>query len=62
MNAEQLFETTLDENRRILKQVQLKDIDEDATQETISILMGSIVEPRREFIQANALKVNNLDV
>lgn len=60
MNAEQLWETTLDHEKRTLLQVKVSDIDE--TEEVISTLMGSVVEPRREFINANALNVANLDV
>jgi DNA gyrase subunit B len=60
MNAEQLWETTLDPANRTLLQVKM-DQFEDAD-ETFSILMGNVVEPRRDFIQQNALKVVNLDV
>ena len=60
MNAEQLWETTLDHERRTLLQVKVDDIDD--TEEIISTLMGSVVEPRREFINTNALNVTNLDV
>ena len=60
MNAEQLWETTLDPNVRTLLQVTINDFDE--AEEVFSTLMSSIVEPRREFIQANALNVANLDV
>lgn len=60
MNAEQLWETTLDPNRRTLLQVKVEEGDN--AEEIISTLMGSVVEPRREFIQANALNVINLDV
>lgn len=60
MNAEQLWETTLDPLRRTLLQVKVGEID--TAEEIISTLMGSVVEPRREFIQENALNVVNLDV
>ncbi|MFI4983818.1 MAG: DNA topoisomerase (ATP-hydrolyzing) subunit B [Rickettsiales bacterium] len=59
MNAEQLWDTTLNPDVRTLLQVKV----EDATQadEVFSTLMGDVVEPRRKFIQDNALKVQNLD-
>jgi DNA gyrase subunit B len=60
MNAEQLWETTLDPSNRTLLQVKINQYEE--ADETFSILMGNVVEPRRDFIQANALKVINLDV
>ncbi|PCJ28935.1 MAG: DNA topoisomerase (ATP-hydrolyzing) subunit B [Rickettsiales bacterium] len=60
MNAEQLWETTLDSEKRTLLQVGVNNIDE--AEEIISTLMGSVVEPRREFINKNALNVTNLDV
>lgn len=60
MNAEQLWETTLDPSRRTLLQIKVGDIDE--TEEIMSTLMGSVVEPRRDFIKENALNVVNLDV
>ncbi len=62
MDPEQLWETTMDPSRRILKRV---NMDEDALSEldlTFKILMGDEVEPRREFIEANARFVENLDI
>ncbi|MFZ2020053.1 MAG: DNA topoisomerase (ATP-hydrolyzing) subunit B [Methyloceanibacter sp.] len=60
MNPEQLWETTLDLDTRTLLQVKIKE-GEDAD-DIFSRLMGDVVEPRREFIQENALQVANLDV
>jgi DNA gyrase subunit B len=60
MNPNQLWETTLDSNARTLMQVKIGELDE--ADEIFSKLMGDIVEPRREFIQENALAVANLDV
>jgi DNA gyrase subunit B len=60
MNAEQLWETTLDRNARSLLQVKIKEGDD--ADDVFVKLMGDVVEPRREFIQENALNVANLDV
>jgi DNA gyrase subunit B len=60
MNPEQLWETTLNRDVRTLLQVKIGDLGE--ADEIFSRLMGDIVEPRREFIQENALAVANLDV
>jgi DNA gyrase subunit B len=60
MNPEQLWETTLDRNARSLLQVKIKEGDE--AEDLFVKLMGDVVEPRREFIQSNALNVANLDV
>jgi len=60
MNPEQLWETTLDENARSLLQVRVSH--GDTADDIFSKLMGDVVDPRREFIQDNALAVSNLDV
>lgn len=62
MDAEQLWETTMDPARRILKRVSMDDDDESSIDVTFTTLMGDQVEPRREFIEENATRVRNLDV
>ena len=62
MDAEQLWETTMDPERRILKRVTMEGEVESETDLTFTILMGDKVEPRREFIEENARFVKNLDI
>ena len=62
MDAEQLWETTMDPSSRVLKKVDM-DVDNIAELNiTFNTLMGDNVEPRREFIEANAKFVTNLDI
>lgn len=60
MNPEQLWETTMDPERRVLLQIRLEDLV--AAEEMFSVLMGDQVEPRKAFIEKHALEVKNLDV
>ena len=62
MDADQLWETTMDPSKRILKKVTMEDEIESETDLTFKVLMGDNVEPRREFIEENARFVKNLDI
>ena len=62
MDAEQLWETTMDPEKRILLRVNIDEEDSAEVDLTFNTLMGDKVEPRREFIEANAKFVKNLDI
>jgi DNA gyrase subunit B len=62
MNAAQLFDTTMDPAKRRLLQVKMNEENMVEADQIFTILMGDIVEPRRQFIEENALNVKNLDV
>ena len=62
MDAEQLWETTMDPEKRILKRVMIDDESTSEIDITFTTLMGDKVEPRREFIEENAKYVKNLDI
>ena len=62
MDPEQLWETTMDPDRRVLKKVVMNEDSESEVDLIFTTLMGDKVEPRREFIEKNARFVQNLDV
>ena len=62
MNAEQLWDTTMDPEKRVLLRVSIDEDMESELDVTFDTLMGERVEPRREFIEANAKFVKNLDI
>ena len=62
MDAEQLWETTMDPERRVLKRVTIDEENSSEIDVTFTTLMGDKVEPRREFIEENAKYVQNLDI
>ena len=62
MDAEQLWDTTMDPEKRILLKVTMDEEQSSEIDLTFNTLMGDKVEPRREFIEANAKYVRNLDI
>jgi DNA gyrase subunit B len=62
MNAKELFETTMNPEKRRLMKVDLNETNAVDADRMFTILMGDVVEPRRQFIEDNALNVRNLDV
>ena len=62
MNAKELFTTTMDPQYRKLLRVKLDEDNQVEADRIFTILMGDVVEPRRQFIEDNALSVRNLDI
>ena len=62
MDAEQLWETTMDPEKRVLKRINMNEEASSEIDLTFTTLMGDKVEPRREFIEENAKFVKNLDI
>ena len=62
MNAKELFSTTMDPEKRVLLQVRLDEDNSIEADKMFDVLMGDVVEPRKRFIEDNALNVRNLDV